>query len=266
MSQTMIHLQLQVRNCIAEVWLNGIPLKRLDSHRQTFVTLVAHSFLIQELNRIELVVFPGPTPTQARQGRQVRTTADAFARVRLVRFQVGMFADADGGETLGEIRWQGTDTNDDFPKILERRLRIDSDFGDWSWLHAERLTGSDDLRQAVEVVHFVQRAFRDGRAHPILRLARVFLSEETRSLPVYQEGELAKGLAESIAGNAGRENWVEDLRNESFDLRLCADDRLVECVDSDWRPLVRTKPQPSGDEYPFPMFLGRIRNEWLILR
>ena len=266
MSDTMIHLQLHARECVAEVVLNSIPLKRMDSKQQKFFTTVAHSFLIQGRNKLELVVFPGPSPTRARQGAQPRQTAGASARARLVRFNVGDFADDESGETLLETKWIGGQPAELYPAVIEAAGEVESDFGDWSWQNSDFLALPRDGRPATEIIRVVHKAFREGQPQPILDLARVFLEEENRALPAYKEGELAEGLSKNISENAGRDNWVADLNETKFDLRLCADNHLIECVDADWQPLVRTTPQANGDEYPFPMFLGRRRGEWLILR
>jgi hypothetical protein len=268
MMTSMIHFQIQVRKCVAELALNGIPLKRLDSRQQQFFSQVAHSFLINGGNRLELVVLPGSTPSTAREGALIKDAVGANARARLVRFKAGDFADDRGGETLVEVPWTGGGAapTETYPKIVARHVEIATSFGEWSWQTSTRLSLAGDAREIREVIRELHAAFRDGRPDPIIRRARIFLEEEAKALPAWSVGQLTDGLRKGISKNAGRKDWVEDLDETKFDLRLCADDRLVECVDVNWLPILRTKPQASGDEYPFPLFLGKIKDEWLILR
>ena len=261
----MFYLQLQVHQCIAEVILNGIPLRRLDSRDQKFANVIAHSFLIAGRNQLELVVFPGATPNTSKINHRVGQASGAWARTRLVRFQVGDLADYESGETLMEIKWAGGQPQEAFPRVLKTDALVNSNFGGWSWQSSEVLALPRDLRPVTEILHFIHKAFSDGQPDSIIKLARVFLDEETRSLPAYAPGELAASLSKSISENAGR-NWVAELNEPLFDLRLCAENRLIECLDRNWQPRIRTKPQANGDEYKLPLFLGRMRGEWLIIR
>ena len=50
----------------------------------------------------------------------------------------------------------------------------------------------------------------------------------------------------------------------AFDLRLCAADRMVECIADDWRAIVREA--PSAETMFFPMTLSMIGGAWSIVR
>ena len=62
--QKMIHVEMEHKNCSAEVYINDIPLDKYDAGDQPFISIPAHEYLIDGINKLELVVNPGPTPSQ----------------------------------------------------------------------------------------------------------------------------------------------------------------------------------------------------------
>ena len=65
----MIHYELRLEGCVAEVWLNDIPLARVDGTKMAVHTRVAHGYLVPGENVLELVAAPGATPAVSRTGR-----------------------------------------------------------------------------------------------------------------------------------------------------------------------------------------------------
>lgn len=52
----------------------------------------------------------------------------------------------------------------------------------------------------------------------------------------------------------------------AFDFRLCANNRLVECVGADWRPVVCSEPDRHGTVLRVALLIGRIQGRMTWLR
>ncbi len=68
---------------------------------------------------------------------------------------------------------------------------------------------------------------------------------------------------------SGEEYWVfETPEDEDFDLRLCANNRLIECISKDWQSPVRGIPDPEKGRFVFPMIIGKLEDHdgFLIMR
>jgi hypothetical protein len=166
--------------------------------------------------------------------------------------------DPNAGETLIEHRWNGSpQPGGTFPVILSKNADIGPMFGRWAWQTAPVINLARDRATILSTLRNIHAAFRDGRADPILSLSATYLREESRAAPGFTFDQLQVNLARDIAANAGRADWVAPLNEEALDLRLCADGRLAECINTDWQPAIHTLPQPNGEIYPFPIFLGR---------
>ena len=66
-----------------------------------------------------------------------------------------------------------------------------------------------------------------------------------------------------IAGGADGETLMG--KDEDFSFRLCANNRLIECIGLDWKPIIRGIPSPKG-RFLYPMLIGKLNDEWLIMR
>lgn len=265
---SMIHVELKVADCVAEVWLNGIPIRRLDSRQVQFVSVLAHSFLVDGPNTLELIVNPGATPSLARNGPAKPGNVAGQASVRLVRHKVGEFTDPDGGEVMLEERWSSATQSPTtlYPLVLRAARDFGRMFGPWAWQSAAMLNLARDRDAIVSLVSGIHKAFSEGRGLPIAEISSTYLREEARAVPGVTFEEMRGDMLRDIAGNAGRVNWVAALDPEQFDFRICANGRLVECIDKQWQPLIHTLPQANGEMYPFPMFLGKVGGGFQILR
>jgi hypothetical protein len=52
----------------------------------------------------------------------------------------------------------------------------------------------------------------------------------------------------------------------TFDFRLCAHGRLVECVRNDWTPILKENLDDEGGQGTYSMFLALIDGDWQIVR
>lgn len=268
MANEIIHYELQLADCVAEIWLNGIPLARLNSREQNFVSVPALTFLVNGRNLLELVIEPGGTPSQSRSptfGKTVSRQAKAWARV--VRLAEGAFTGDESAPAMGEIRFSGADQS--APLQLPHVLRREFDFQlvkPWAWQNADLIMLDRDRPAIVETLSAIHAAFAAGNAEGVVQRARLYLQEEASAYPSLTAADLTSSLRRDVSRNAGRTGWVAPLNPAEFDLRLCAGNRLVECVSKTWMPLINTLPQDDGSIYPFPMFLGKVAGEWQILR
>ncbi len=264
----MIHVELTAKNCRAEVYLNDIPIKRLDGGGQSFISIPAHQFLVPGTNALEIVVNPGATPTLARIGSTELPVAGIVAEARVRRYVEGMFTDDPGAEQLAEAVWRpGPAGTERFPKTVRVRFDCGAAFGRWAWQDASIIELKRDLPAIINLVQGVHEAFRTGQAGPVLERGALRLNEGARAYPARGLGGLRMQQAAYFERNAREEDWaVEVLDPSQADYRLCAGGRMIEIVDKNWQPTIRSKPTKSGDVFPFPMFLSKIDGKFVIIR
>lgn len=268
-ARKIIHGEVEARGCGAELYVNDIPIHRVTPQQQ-FISFPVRQYLLDGVNSIELLVNPGSTPFLARSERSHSASPEASALARLVAYEEGEWADGEGGETLLETRWAAPDASDvGFPvsKVVEGDLgRI---LGPWAWQSADRLTGTAEELKAVEaLIARLHAAFSERRAQPIIEAMKLSWSELHRAYP--EEGSADEGAAELRASLAiAPENFssqVLPLDRSRYSLRLCASGRLVQCVDIDWEPIIRTDEANGAQRWRLPIFAGCLKGEWLALR
>lgn len=269
MSTEIIHYEVKVAGCVAELWLNDIPLARLDSREQTFKSVPAATFLQHGRNVLELVIEPGPLPSKSRSpssGRPLSAEASAWARVAML--PVGAFAGDPAASALAELRLEKAERQTDLPMplVLRREFEFQRPAAPWLWQTAELIQWEKDRPAILATIGAIHAAFVTGNAEPVIQRALHYLREEASVWPTLSTEALSANLRRDISRNASRTGWVAPLRPDEFDLRVCAGGRLVDCITRKWTPVIDTLPQPDGSIYPFPMFLGKHAGEWHILR
>jgi hypothetical protein len=265
----MIYAEAEVSGALAEFYVNGIPSwRRIGRPGERFASVPVHQHLVDGSNEIELLIEPGPTPSSARVPREPHRAAGIEAFVRLVRYPVDVYPGDASGEVLAEARFRGEEGRDEpFPYVLRAEADLGPLFGRWAWQDADPIAITATVRNEVEeLVRRVHEAFAAGDPMPIVMLCDLCFAEGSRAYPARSAEALASGFAESLRESAQQPDWeMVPLDPERFDFRLCAGGRMIECIDRDWQPTVRSRPQADGD-FPFPMFLSRIGRELVIVR
>lgn len=265
MDKSLIYLDFSVKDCAAEVWLNDIPLRMLDGKRQHNDSMPIPSYVVDGINQLELIVLPGGHPSVSRTGSHKSAPDGAFARARLARYQDGSLLDSDQGQELISVHWAADGQEHKFPFIIADKGDCGRNAGAWSWQTADALDLMRDRQLILDTLGAIYAAFRDGDASTFVVFCETFLKEEAIAYPAYTVDELRQRLVKDIRSNTGKKDYVKPLAPEQFDLRLCANGRLVECIDKQWQPIIAGS-APGGDEFPFPIFLGKVGGKLGIVR
>lgn len=268
-SEKMIHVDVHTRSCVAEIYLNGIPIRRNTVEGAPFVSMPVHEFLIDGNNFLELVVNPGSTPSRARTENREMSAKGAFADVKLMRYPVGVYTSEENGEKLAHLHWQAQDEGEQkFPVLLSAHHQLGHWRGGWWWQQAEPFRLDEyNVKDITGFTRFIYDAYAQGKGDLIAKLARIFFEEAHNAYPARDSATLSEQFARSVAARAAEPGWTMlPFEPDLFDWRLCADDRLVECIRKDWQPIVAGTLPGKPIVFSFQMFLGRIRGKLLILR
>lgn len=265
----MIYVDVEKQNCEVELYINGIPVDRL-SPKESRASEPAHRYLIDGANEIELLISPGPTPSQARKGQRELDAKGAYAVAKLVRYPIGVYPGDASGVVLGKVQWTGQEaTKEVFPKSVSVKIELGPLFGRWQWQDAEQLTL--DKKTLSEISSYVEKfyaAFSASNGQEILNFARIRIDEGNKSHPgrnPTHENNLFLRDFDELKQNP---HWqVTPLHPPLFDFRLCANGRMVEIINSDWKPTIRgTFDDKSEEDYEYRMFLSKIKGEWVMVR
>jgi len=41
---------------------------------------------------------------------------------------------------------------------------------------------------------------------------------------------------------------------------------MIECLGKDWQPIIRGVPDPEEGRFMYPMMIGKLKGDWLIMR
>ena len=269
--QKMIHVEMEHKNCSAEVYINDIPLDKYDAGDQPFISIPAHEYLIDGINKLELVVNPGPTPSHAKRGSLKLDTTSIFGKARLVRYPVGVFTGDPSAEVLAEVIYRGKKGNQEmFPKVLSTNVDLGPMFGHWAWQDAETvMLDRKTVDSVMNYVKVIQEAYGKGDGELIIKKSKIELDETHRAYPARNRANSERLFIRDMQENSILPGWkIEPLNSILPDLRVVANGKMIEAIARDWKPLVRTKPIPeyNNDVFDYQMFLSKINGEWQIVR
>ena len=257
------HLDLRLMACAVEVWLNDIPLMRANAGPDPkLLTLPVAEYLRDGDNVVTVVPYPGATPSMSRQSQPTQLSQDARFETRLVFYEEGEFPGSGGGREAIKLA-AGADSAMALGPMTGRRS-VQGRGGPWAWERAKLLSLTSDVRaQLVRAIQFAHSAFANLDVDALQNFGQPYFADHARAYPAISASVRAERFRRGFAARPGDPPWkVAPLDPAALDLRPCAEGRLVELIDRDFRPVLRAE----SVHYPFPMFVGLLDGRWHMLR
>ncbi len=196
------------------------------------------------------------------------------ASARLARYPVGAVAGREPADTLLEVNWSAYDefrtlrqAEQPFPKWVASTGDLGPLFGSPHWNQFRELSLDEPTVESLRAfVLEVRDEIEAGQPEPVLQRSRVKFEEVGHAYGI-DPAERADIFRKLLSENAGDEDWLfQTPEPEDWSFRLCAANRLVECIASDWTPLVKGIRVPDKGRFLFPMLIGAIDSGWIIAR
>jgi hypothetical protein len=269
---TVVMVQLQVEHCTAEVYLNDVPISRIDQTpgRVKIENVAVEQLLVPGDNRLELVLEPGSKPSLARTERREIPFRKLGARARLVRFLDGEPALPDAGYELAatELAWSDASVE---RRVVPASSMVSADLGAahgrWRFMDAPELTLDEQLvNEACALLDQLEYLIRSGDMQGILDLSAVQLEDAMHAYPAVTMDFLRDDLVDAMNHYRSGPDPVLPRDRERHDFRLAAGGRLVHLVDDDWSPSFKVRNPTTGNAIGFPLFLARIGDRLRIVR
>jgi hypothetical protein len=273
MIDTFYVLECTAEQCVAEFYLNGIPIMRRGVEGGEFCGVQVNHLLVDGDNILELTAFPGPVPSLSRWGefgpRQRRgSTAAEKIKMSLRKYPFGATVGGSEAEELARLEWQGSPDD-----VRERAfsLQTSADLGPmhgrWSWQDAPALTlDAAEQLELSELLDGLAAAIQVGDPGPFLAASETRIQETSRAYST-DPAERRAMINRGIFVDAGAPGFtVAPLMPSDFDFRLCAEGRMVELIAKDWQPILRAGPDRQGCYSYYDMFVSRIDGAWQIVR
>ena len=252
-----LHVDISVEDCRAELWLNDIPLG-LAGPRNPFVSVAAPMYVVNGFNALEIVVNPGPEPAVSRNRTGEPLPDQASAHARLAALYPGQFTDDPNAQVLISTDWISGPLGHS-PLSVRNRVDLGQMYGDWPWQSAPRLTLDwTTVTQLADLLEHIRVSLQVGDASVLGQLARSKFESGARAFPTRTLPEIVRQFVSVMERNAKTPGWsMQPLEPSAFSFRLVANGRLIECLNKDWKPTLRSVPV-EGSHHPmyFPMFLG----------
>jgi hypothetical protein len=271
-ASTILLAQLSIEGCTAELFLNGVPLTRLENRpgRVPIENVAAESFIVPGTNRLEIVVEPGASPSTARSEYKELAFRPMQATGRLIRFEDGAAGTADSGDVLGEtsFAWIGAPPSKQaFPLDTSTQIELGPAHGRWAWQDAPVLVLDDALvGEARDVLDDVRRALRAFDADRLWKLAELQLKDVQRAYAAVREAHLRSELATLLDHARKAADPLLPSDPADHDFRLVGGGRLLQLVDRDYTPSVKLRDPGDGSTTGYPLMLARIDGKLRIVR
>lgn len=253
MLQEIFYLRLNSSACSAEAWVNGVSVSRVDPVTCLLDGRPVHEFLLPGKNHLALLVSPGPHPSHPMSSETpFPAPPRAYASLHLLRGPRGVLPDDPQVKVLAAIEWRPeTGAIVRPPVYLEAEADLPVWLPRWSWLDATPVGLSNELNNIV--FRFIgEMVIGMRKGDPSLYIQ----SAATR----FQEVGQAYGLTADEARNNFLAQWAKinqipgfaiQLPNrEAMALRVCADGRLIECLDLQFEPMLRAEKLEADGRVP----------------
>lgn len=261
-------LDVRGSDVVVEYSLNGVPFARVGGHLTSRVTGSVNHLLVAGGNVLAAKLGGGARPDSVDSSLQlVKIERSLDLSAVLQDLPEGSYS----GEVVGPttFHWSrgfeaGTELG--LPLRFESEFEMPGSLPRWEWQRAPKLQLDAGFRAAVvALLARVVDSLRRGAPGLFLKLADIRFREVARAFGL--DADVSKSQwAESLRRFSERPDWILP-DPENVALRLVADDRMVECLASDWRPVVRGCQDANGVyRVTYPMLLALVDGELAIVR
>ncbi len=270
MASDWIVVECRAVGCRAELYLNDIPVARAGFDMATATTMPVNQYVVTGANEFAVVVKPGPTPAQALEPAPKPEAAGGLAVTATVSQYRRNSVSGDGsGVVLATIAWigKGGDELEQFPVRLTAPMSVPLELGPWQWQGAEPLTLDQPTIDHVGVlIEAIRSGLAAGDPRSFLELGSMSLREIARAFGDSPEAG-ANVLRALVDDGRQAPHWrFPPVPRDRWSLRLVAGGRMIECVDADWEPIVRSITDAEDNSFSMPMFVGRTATGWSVMR
>ncbi|RMG17054.1 MAG: hypothetical protein D6731_04770 [Planctomycetota bacterium] len=263
-------VECEASGCLAEFFLNDVPLIRCGRGRGGNYAAPHHPLLRAGTNELTIVVEPGPTPGEALvgEGRARRWHVfeeEALARLSLARYPRGAVVGGPDRELVAEVVWRANPGRRRVPLVAGRTFEREEPGGAaWAWERCERIADLAGARQEVATLLGEWReALASGQLEPYLEANEPRFADLEAAYG-HPPGTKAAQLKSANAQDRQTNGWrLEPLGQ--LDLRRCGGGRLLECVRPDGLPALREAKDEEGRFGSYPALVGRLEGRWRIV-
>ncbi len=261
----LLVLRLEAVGCVAEAWLNGVPLARVGPEMPV-ITLPVHEFTQAGANELELVVQPGP-PGEAAQAEPQLSDGKAAASLRLLLPRVAGVAHPSSARCLAQLDWAPpADEVYDSPASQHKSVELPIAFPRWRWLDAPLIADAPTLKKDIAAFLLeIALGLARGNPEPLVQASRLRLEE----LALAYQRNLADDVAR-LRQQVQQLHAAQPLKPAlpaagKLLLRPVAGGRLVECLAPDGSALLQSA-VAGGGSVSWPLRLAAVEGRFYVLR
>lgn len=267
---TIVLAQLEVSDCSAELYLNGIPLMRLAPPQIPIQNIAVEQHLVPGFNTLELLVEPGSRPSLDRAEQKTLAFRPMTAVGRLIRFPDGVPGKVEYGELLGEVRfsWSNADLSQlRFPWSGMTQIDMGPAHGHFDWQDAPRLVlDKATLEETYALLDQLEATIRAFDEEGLWRMTEYQRSDLLRAYPALTEAQLRRELEVLLRHQRNVPDPVVPRDPSRHDFRIVAGGRMLQCIGVDWKSSIRLRNPGDHSELQYPLFLARMDSKLRIVR
>lgn len=265
--ERLMVLQVQSQGCVAEAWLNGVPLVRATA-AQPLVSVAVHEYALAGANRLGLHINPPPLDQTLTEPTPLLATAPMQAQARLLLVRAGAAVDPGTVRLLAQCEW-GLGAGESATLPLTRQVEVDLPlaFPRWRWLDAPVLTPGKPLQQ--QALAFVQNLALDlsrGQTEEFLKATRSRTGELAQAYQRDAASEEIRMRSALEQGYALKPSQWAPPQAADFCLRAVANGRLMECLRADGTPALASAPDDQGVRWALPLRLAWADGQIYVMR
>lgn len=265
-------LECEATGCDAEFWLNDIPVVRRGPTHGLYLSAPVNHLVRDGENVLTAVIRSGPIPSQSKTGvpdaPEMHVAEEERVWAKVSAYPRGAVAGGPDGQHLIQLDWPPIPRLPTVhPLVLSAREDLGKLRGAWAWETAPELTLDDATKKEIfDYLTALRALLNDGDCDAFLTKQKLRLADIARAFDMRPSQKMNQ-IRRIFADEFGQPNWVFDPLDEgSFDLRLVADGRMVECIGKDWEPIVRQAPDADGNVGAWDVMLAKIDGAWQIVR
>lgn len=266
--ERLLVLRLEAVGCMAEAWINGVPVARVLGQPGTpgLASVPVHEYTVQGDNHLLLVAQPGP-PGGSVPPQPVLADGQRAACLRLLLPRLAGVAHPGSARGLAQLDWApAADAVVELPAQVSGTVNLPIAMPRWRWLDAPVIDDTPDLLPMVaKWLLEIALGLARGNAEPLVQASRLRLEELAQAYGRQLSHDVA-ALRQQVQQLHAAQPLQPLLPSvDNLLLRRVADGRLIECLGRDGLPFLRSA-TAGGGSVAWPVRLAMVEGQAYVLR
>ena len=152
----------------------------------------------------------------------------------------------------------------DLPFTIKQNKTFNFNIGKWEWQKTDPIKlNKEVISEVKKILSAIYDSFNSGNPDLLIPFTEKSVIDLSNSYGSNVDKRIER-IANFVRNFYKSKRKLVPLSDIKFALRLCANNKLIDCIADDYNPIIRSYKDEYGGEFFYSVKIGRINKKWYI--